>query len=48
MIHASGETSNRDWWPNELRPDILHQHSSLSNPMGGDFTGTAYVELPAI
>ena len=32
-----GGTSNRDWWPNQLRLDILHQHSSLSNPMGGDF-----------
>jgi catalase-peroxidase len=32
-----GGTSNRDWWPNQLRLDILHQHSSLSNPMGEDF-----------
>ncbi len=30
-------TSNRDWWPNQLRLDILHQHSSKSNPMGKDF-----------
>jgi len=30
-------TSNRDWWPNQLRLNILHQHSSKSNPMGGDF-----------
>ena len=29
--------SNRDWWPNRLRLDVLHQHSPLSNPMGGDF-----------
>ncbi len=29
--------SNRDWWPNRLRLDVLHQHSLLSNPMGGDF-----------
>jgi catalase-peroxidase len=29
--------TNRDWWPNQLRLDILHQHSSKSNPMGGDF-----------
>ena len=34
---AGGGTSNRDWWPNQLRLDILHQHSSESNPMGGDF-----------
>jgi catalase-peroxidase len=30
-------SSNRDWWPNQLRLDILHQHSSRSNPMGEDF-----------
>jgi catalase-peroxidase len=30
-------TSNRDWWPNQLNLNILHQHSSLSNPMGKDF-----------
>ena len=29
--------SNRDWWPNQLRLDILRQHSSKSNPMGNDF-----------
>jgi len=32
-----GGTSNRDWWPNQLRLDLLHQHSSKSNPMGEDF-----------
>ncbi len=34
---AGGGTSNRDWWPNQLNLDILHQHSALSNPMGGKF-----------
>ena len=34
---ASGGTSNKEWWPNQLRLDILHQHSSLSNPMDEDF-----------
>ncbi len=34
---AGGGTTNRDWWPNQLKLDILHQHSSKSNPMGGDF-----------
>ena len=34
---AGGGTSNRDWWPSQLRLDILHQHSSKSNPMGEDF-----------
>jgi catalase-peroxidase len=29
--------SNRDWWPNQLNLKILHQHSPLSNPMGGEF-----------
>jgi catalase-peroxidase len=32
-----GGTSNRDWWPNQLDLDILHQHSPLSNPMGEEF-----------
>jgi len=35
---ASGAgTSNRDWWPQQLRLDLLHQHSSKSNPMDEDF-----------
>ena len=34
---AGGGTTNRDWWPNQLRLDILRQHSSKSNPMGEDF-----------
>lgn len=34
---AGGGTSNRDWWPNLLKLNILRQHSSLSNPMGEDF-----------
>ena len=34
---ASRGTSNRDWWPNQLNLKILHQHSSLSNPMDKDF-----------
>ena len=29
--------SNRDWWPNQLNLEVLHQHSPLSNPMGEDF-----------
>jgi catalase-peroxidase len=33
-------TSNRDWWPNQLRLEILRQHSELSNPMGDDFNYT--------
>lgn len=34
---AGGGTSNRDWWPNQLKLNILRQHSSLSNPMGEEF-----------
>src|ERR1700731_820888 len=29
--------TNRDWWPNQLDVQILHQHSALSNPMGEEF-----------
>jgi catalase-peroxidase len=34
---AGGGTSNRDWWPNGLKLELLHQHSSKSDPMGQDF-----------
>ncbi|HXJ20014.1 MAG TPA: catalase/peroxidase HPI [Polyangia bacterium] len=34
--HGSG-MSNRDWWPSELRLDLLRQHSARSNPMGEGF-----------
>jgi catalase-peroxidase len=34
---AGGGASNRDWWPNQLRIDLLHQHSSKSDPMGKNF-----------
>lgn len=34
---AGGGTSNRDWWPNQLKLNILRQHSSLSNPMDKKF-----------
>ena len=34
---AGGGTSNRDWWPNQLKLNILRQNSSLSNPMDEDF-----------
>ena len=34
---TGGGTSNRDWWPNQLNLHVLHQHSSKSNPMGGEF-----------
>ena len=34
---AGGGTNNQDWWPNQLKLDILRQHSELTNPMGEDF-----------
>ncbi len=34
---AGGGTRNQDWWPNQLRLNILRQHSSLTNPMDKDF-----------
>jgi len=34
---AGGGMRNRDWWPNQLKLNILRQNSSLSNPMGESF-----------
>ncbi|KOX98426.1 catalase/peroxidase HPI [Pseudomonas nunensis] len=34
---AGGGTTNRDWWPNQLNLKILHQHSSLSDPLDEGF-----------
>ncbi|MBF7978319.1 MULTISPECIES: catalase/peroxidase HPI [Rahnella] len=34
---SGGGTSNRDWWPNQLRTDLLNQHSARSNPLGEAF-----------
>lgn len=34
---AGGGTQNQDWWPNQLKLNILRQHSSLSDPMGDAF-----------
>jgi catalase-peroxidase len=30
--------TNQDWWPNQLNLQVLHQHSSRSNPMGEDYS----------
>src|SRR6204780_1425095 len=35
---SSASTTNRDWWPNQLNLNLLHQHSSLSDPMGKNFS----------
>src|ERR1700751_696840 len=34
---AGGGTTNRDWWPKQLKVELLNQHSSKSNPMGENF-----------
>ncbi len=34
---AGAGTTTRDWWPNQLRVDLLNQHSNRSNPLGEDF-----------
>jgi catalase-peroxidase len=34
---AGAGNGNRDWWPNQLKLNVLRQHSSLSNPMGAGF-----------
>jgi catalase-peroxidase len=33
----AGARGNRDWWPNQLNVDLLHQHAPAANPLGGDF-----------
>ncbi len=34
---AGGGTTTRDWWLNQIRVDLLNQHSNRSNPLGEDF-----------
>jgi catalase-peroxidase len=41
---AAGATKNADWWPNQLNLEILHQHSSKSDPMGQAFDYAAEFE----
>jgi len=48
---AGGGTTNRDWWPGQLRLDLLQQHSDKSDPLGGDFDYAAAfksLDLPAL
>jgi len=43
---AGGGTTNQDWWPNQLRLNVLRQNSSLTNPMDDDFDyATAFKSL---
>ncbi len=37
VVHTTAARANRDWWPNQLSLQVLHQHSNLSNPMGEAF-----------
>jgi len=37
---TSGGRSNRDWWPNQLNLNVLHQNSPMADPMGADFDYT--------
>ena len=39
---VAGASKNADWWPNQLNLKMLHQHSSLSNPMASDPTGAPF------
>jgi catalase-peroxidase len=40
VVHTTVARANRDWWPNQLNLQVLHQHSPLSNPMGEAFDYT--------
>ncbi len=42
--NSGGGTSNSDWWPNQLNLKMLHQHSTLSNPMGETFDYSTELE----
>src|SRR6202158_6146642 len=35
--HGASAPTNRDWWPNQVDLQVLHQHSNLSNPMDDEF-----------
>ena len=35
--HGASAPTNRDWWPNQVDLQVLHQHSNLSDPMGDEF-----------
>ena len=51
MAATAGGTTNRDWWPEQLNLGILHQHSSLSDPMDAGFdyaTEFASLDLEAL
>ena len=41
VVHPTAARASRDWWPNQLSLQVLHQHSALSNPMGEAFNYAA-------
>ena len=43
VMHGFKGRSNRDWWPDQVDLDILHQHSPASNPLGADFDYEPYI-----
>ena len=45
---SSASATNRDWWPNQLNLNLLHQHSSLSDPMGEGFQLCGGVQEPRL
>ena len=36
-LHNAAQTTNKEWWPQALNLDILHQHDTKTNPLGGGF-----------
>jgi catalase-peroxidase len=37
VVHSTAARANRDWWPNQLSLQVLHQHTAKSNPLGQAF-----------
>src|SRR5207247_9110821 len=37
VAHGARAHTNRDWWPNQVNLNVLHQNSDLSDPMGKEF-----------
>jgi catalase-peroxidase len=37
VVHSTGGTSNRDWWPDQLNVNVLHRNSPQGDPMGTEF-----------
>jgi len=51
VVHSTGGTSNRDWWPNQLNVNVLHRNSPKADPLGAEFdyaTQFASLDLAAV